>query len=190
MNEVMFGVVRNIVDDVYVHTVLSALQEELGTALQIKVDGQPKTANLSTLEGRKEFVTFVETEFIPALILGKLDTAHDFDDKLKNTLRSNTFIKALSLKDFNIRNKSGNNFEGFGVTNFKSSDNSAMKGNQNELMMDLYGLKDILYNGNSIIDILFLYNTIIHRGKDGENTLSSFFDPDKVPGSIVNRYYD
>lgn len=203
LNDVAFGVLRNIADDVFVAETLKILQSDLNASqriIQIKVGDEIKNVNLgeltSTTEnqyqlGRKEFITFMEMELIPQLALGTIGITTTENPALYN----NKFVKALVLKDFNIRNKPGNYFTAYGVQNFKSSDSSQVKQNQNQLMISLYDLNGFNYkaseksNSVSIIDLLFLYNTILHRCKDGEFTLSSFFDPNKIPGSIVDKFY-
>lgn len=196
ISESTFKVLKNIIDDIYVHNTLSALQKELGTDVQIKVDNKVKTMNLSTTSSRKEFIEFMEKSLIPSLLQGVINPDETTDELTKEKLKSNLFLKQFGIEDFNIVNKANQNFEAYGVQTFKSSDNPTMKFNQNELIVELYKLENLSYKATPqskpilLIDLLFLYNTIIHRGRDGESTLSSFFDPNKIPGSIMNKYYD
>ena len=201
-----FSVLKNIMDDKFILESLFLLQNRLTRENKViyitDVDGNAKQVNLQLLKeennilGRREFIQFMEETLIPRLKLGKINDTSD--NTINPKIRKNAFITSMQIKDFTVRNKKGESFLAYGIANFKSSDNLQVKLNQNELMIALYDLNnldDSKYkptpnsNGTSIIDLLFLYNIILHRGKDGEFTLSSFFDPTKLPESIVSKFY-
>lgn len=206
LSEPAFNILKNVVDDVFVHTSLIQLQKELKEIQKpIKIEHEGETGvivNLGQMTaigagqvGRKEFVNFMEKIFIPRLkegILGLGETS-------KSAIKNNQFVKALTLTDFRIRNKRGKYFSAYGIQIPKLSENFQEKIKQNELSKALYELKDYKYmfeingtsfSGQSVVDLLFLYNLIVHRKKEGEFTLTAFFNPEKIPGSIVNKYND
>jgi len=187
LSEKSFDIVKNTIDDLFVHNTLCLLQQYLISKNKlpiIKVNNKLIPLDLTSTESRKDFVDFIETILIPGLKFGKLD--NEISETLVSKLKNNKFIKELNIRDFKIQNKPNTFFEGYSIENFKASDALFSKFKTDELTIALYDLADVYYQNTSVIDLLFLYNIILHRGKDGEFTLSSFFDPDKVPGSLVN----
>ena len=190
LSEKQFNIAKSVVDDLFVHNTLILLQQYLISRDKlpiIKINNNLVPADLTSQESRKDFVNFIETVLIPGLKFGKID--EDTTESLSSKLKNNKFLKELNIRDFRIANKPNQFFEGYSIENFKASDTLMSKFKSDELTIALYDLKDVYYQNTSVIDLLFLYNIILHRGKDGEFTLSSFFDPDKVPGSLVNQYY-
>lgn len=193
-----FNQLKNGVDNVFLHTVLSHLQDHLintNNPLKIEYDGQPgvivnlgQFSKVGSTLGRSEFIEFMEKTFIPRLKEGKLSSHSQSDPNIKQ----NPFIKALTLADFRMRTGNQKFFTAYGILLPKLTDDAEIKIKQSDLQEALYALSNIsgegLYQGMSIVDLLFLYNAIVHRKKDGEFTLTQFFSPDKQPNSILNKF--
>lgn len=193
-----FNQLKNVIDTVFLNTTLQHLQEHLiRTNSTIRIEKSEKEKgiilnlqeyeDLGSTQGRKSFVEFMEKVFIPRLKEGKLSAEDESNPDIKN----NEFVKALTLADFRRRSQGNKFFTAYGILLPKLTDDVEVKIRQNSLQEALYALQNIshpnLY-GASIVDLLFLYNTIVHRKKDGEFTLTAFFSPDKQYNSILHKF--
>lgn len=202
LNEPAFNVLKSIHDDVYIRSTLNELQKELlQTKRTIRIeheDANDVIVNLAELTkvegsnqvGRKEFIQFMEQKFIPRLKEGFIST--DQSEQILE-IKNNKFVRDLVLTDFRIRTKRGKYFTAYGIQIPKVTDDLQQKIKQNELQKQLYDLKGYRYSngdyvGQSVVDLLFLYNLIVHRKKEGEYTLTAFFDPERLDNSIMNVF--
>jgi hypothetical protein len=159
-----------------------------------KGDPTPHTINVSSAEGRLAFIDMIH-EMMLILKEGKTLVNGEIVDhpllKNKKTGTKNEFIHGFDI-DKKKDPITGKNYRFYKLPMNVLNINDSNTHKFNQYLIGFSDLARVTYNGVPVKDLLFLYNTFIHRDKINRESLTKLYESgvDGIEGTLMGEFIE